>query len=71
MEPYVHEVLHRNAQEMRALAAPHTRHLHETIAARNAARRGRRLAWLRAAVAMLVRHSPAARGPAAAGGRPG
>ena len=71
MEPYVHDVLHRNAQGTRALAAPHTRHLHEAIAVRTAARRRRRLASLRAVVAMLVRHSPAARGPAAAGGRPG
>ena len=71
MEPYVHDVLYRNAQEMRVHAAPHTRHLHEAMAARAAVRRRRRLAWLRSVVVMLVRHQPAARGPAAAGGHPG
>ena len=71
MEPYVHDVLHRNAQEMRALTAPHDRHLHEAIAARTTARRSRRLAWVRAVLAMRLGHSPVARRRASAGGRLG
>jgi hypothetical protein len=34
MEPYVHDVRYRTAREIRARAAPHTRHLHEAIATR-------------------------------------
>lgn len=71
MEPYVHDVLHRNARELRTLAVPHTQHLHEAIAARTAAGRSRRLAWVRTVLARLPRHLPAARGPASAGGRLG
>ena len=71
MEWYAHYVLYRNGQEMRALAAPHRHHLHEAVAARTAARRSRKLAWVRAVRAMLSRHSPAAPGPASAGGRLG
>jgi hypothetical protein len=70
MHPYVHDVLERNAREMRDRSAPHTRHLHEARADRAATRRIRRLTSARAFLVMLRRHGAASRGPASAGGHP-
>ena len=68
MDPYVHEIMNRNAQAMRDRAAAHTQLVHEVMTERAAVRRIRRLVSVDALLGRLRGHASHGPVPAPAGG---